>query len=58
VAFVKGGEEIRAASLEGIVRGYVLDPVALLDIAREKADRDLTDAECRPERPNGGLPVG
>jgi WD40 repeat protein/DNA-binding SARP family transcriptional activator len=45
VAFVNGGE-IRTASAEGIVRGYVLDPVALLEIAREKTDRDLTEGEC------------
>jgi WD40 repeat protein len=46
VAFVNGGAEIRAASLEGIVRGYVLDPIELLGIAREKAGREMTDEEC------------
>lgn len=34
VAWVNGAGEISAASAEGVVRGYVLDPVALLEIAR------------------------
>ena len=47
VAYVNGGAEIRSASLEGIVRGYVVDPVVLLDIARAEVGRELTDDECR-----------
>jgi hypothetical protein len=47
VAFVNDGDEIRAASLEGIVRGYVLDELELLEIAREEPDRDMTEEECQ-----------
>jgi WD40 repeat protein len=47
VAFVTDGDEIRAASLEGIVRGYVLDELELLEIAREEPDRDMTEEECQ-----------
>ena len=47
VAFVNGGEEIRTASAEGIVRGYVLDPIALLEIARGRVERDITEEECQ-----------
>ena len=47
VAFVNDGGEIRSASLEGIVRGYVLDPLELLGIARGESDRDMTEEECQ-----------
>jgi WD40 repeat protein len=47
VAFVNGGQEIRAASTEGIVRAYVLDPLELLEIAKNTVGRDMTDEECQ-----------
>lgn len=47
VAFVNGGTEIRAASAEGLVRGYVLDPGRLLEIARGQVERAMTDGECQ-----------
>jgi hypothetical protein len=33
-------------STEGTMRGYALDPVDLLDLARAETTRELTDAEC------------
>lgn len=46
VAFVNGGSQIRSASIEGIVRGYVLDPGELLEIVRLMLRREMTDQEC------------
>jgi WD40 repeat protein/DNA-binding SARP family transcriptional activator len=46
VAFVNGGSELRTASGEAIDRGYLLDPVALVELARGLVGRGLTDAEC------------
>lgn len=47
VVFVGDGSEVRVASGEGYVRGYVLDPTRLVDLARTAARRSLTDAECQ-----------
>lgn len=44
--FVNGGTELRVASA-GYIRGYVLDPEALLQIARNEVDRTMTEAECQ-----------
>jgi hypothetical protein len=46
VAFVNGGTELRVTSGEGINRGYALDPIDLLEIAKGLVSRSLTDAEC------------
>ncbi len=46
-AFVNGGAELRVASGEGVVRGYLLDPTELVELAREQVTRDLTEAECQ-----------
>jgi WD40 repeat protein len=46
VAFVNGGTELRVASGEGILRGYVLDPHDLVELARDQVTRTLTDEEC------------
>jgi WD40 repeat protein len=47
VAFVNGGAELRVASGEGIDRGYVIDPLRLVELARDRVTRGLTDAECQ-----------
>jgi WD40 repeat protein len=47
VAFVNGGAELLVASGEGTVRGYVIDPHDLVQIARDKVKRDLTEEECQ-----------
>jgi WD40 repeat protein len=46
VAFVNDGTELRVSSGEGILRGYVLDPLALVEIARSEVKSSLTEAEC------------
>lgn len=46
-AFVNGGTELRVASGEGIDRGYLLDPIDLVDLARSEAPGGLTEEECR-----------
>ena len=46
VAFVNDGTELRVASAEGINRGYALDPLDLLEIAKGLVSRSLTDDEC------------
>jgi WD40 repeat protein/DNA-binding SARP family transcriptional activator len=46
VAFVNGGDELLAVGAEGMVRGYTLDPLRLLDIARGVVDREMTEGEC------------
>jgi WD40 repeat protein/DNA-binding SARP family transcriptional activator len=46
VAFVNGGQEVRVAGGDGTDRGYVLDPLRLVALAREQVTRDLTAAEC------------
>jgi len=45
-AFVNGGDELRAIGAEGIVRGYALDPLDLLEIARSQVDERMTEEEC------------
>jgi WD40 repeat protein/serine/threonine protein kinase/DNA-binding SARP family transcriptional activator len=47
VAFVEDGRVLRTASGEAIDRGYLLDPVALVDLARGQVSRALTDEECQ-----------
>ena len=47
LVFVNDGNEIRVASGEGVERGYLLDPVDLVDLARQEIYRDLTEVECQ-----------
>jgi hypothetical protein len=47
VAFINGGTQLRVHSGEGVDRGYLLDPLDLVELARSEASRELTDAECR-----------
>jgi hypothetical protein len=46
LAFVNAGTELRVAGGVGIDRGYLLDPKALVDLARDETSRALTEAEC------------
>ncbi|HSM45880.1 MAG TPA: protein kinase, partial [Acidimicrobiia bacterium] len=46
VVFVNDGRELRAVSAEGVVRGYTLDSLELLEIARGKVERSPTEEEC------------
>ena len=46
VAFINDGSQIRVASTEGFDRGYLLDPLDLLELARSEVTRQLTDEEC------------
>lgn len=46
VAFVNDGTELLVNAGEGIRRGYVLDPVRLVEIAKERVGRDMTEEEC------------
>ena len=46
VAFTDEGSQLWVMSTEGTMRGYALDPVDLLDLARAETTRELTDAEC------------
>jgi WD40 repeat protein len=46
-AFVNGGDELRSVGAEGIVRGYALDPLDLLEIARSQVDERMTEEECQ-----------
>ena len=46
VAFVNGGTELRVAAGEGFDRGYLLDPIELVELARSKAPGGLTEDEC------------
>jgi hypothetical protein len=47
VVFTGGGSELLVASGEGVIRGYHLDPVDLVELAREKVSRELTEEECQ-----------
>ena len=47
VVFVNDGKELRVTSGEGVERGYLLDPVDLLELARQEVPQDLTEDECR-----------
>ena len=47
VAFVEDGTVLRVASGEGIDRRYLLDPLDLMELAKTKAGRQLTEAECQ-----------
>ncbi|MEA3511565.1 MAG: hypothetical protein U9R51_09035, partial [Actinomycetota bacterium] len=44
-AFVNGGTELRVASGEGVDRGYLLDPIALVDLARHEVPGGLSEDE-------------
>ena len=47
LAFSSGGTELLAASLDGVTRIYVLDLDTLVELARSRISRDLTDEECQ-----------
>jgi WD40 repeat protein len=47
VVFVNDGKEVRVASGEGVERGYLLDPVELVELAHQEVERDLTEEECQ-----------
>jgi hypothetical protein len=38
---------VRVASGEGVERGYLLDPVELVELAHQEVERDLTEEECQ-----------
>ena len=46
-AFVNDGTELRVASGEGVVRGYLVDPRQLVELALDQVTRELTEAECQ-----------
>jgi len=43
---VNDGTELRVAGGLGFDRGYLLDPVDMVELARSIAPEGLTDAEC------------
>ncbi|HSJ84407.1 MAG TPA: BTAD domain-containing putative transcriptional regulator [Acidimicrobiia bacterium] len=45
--FVNDGTELRVSSDEGLIRGYLLDPVDLVELARQEVSRGLTEDECQ-----------
>lgn len=47
VVFVNDGRELRVASGEGVERGYFLDPLDLVELARQEVGRELTEDECQ-----------
>jgi WD40 repeat protein/serine/threonine protein kinase len=47
VAFINGGAQLRVHSGEGVDRGYLLDSVDLVALARSEVSRELTEAECQ-----------
>jgi WD40 repeat protein len=47
VTFLQGGRVLHVASGEGVQRRYLLDPLELLDLARDMVGREITDEECR-----------
>jgi WD40 repeat protein len=46
VAFTDEGSQLWVMSIEGTMRGYALDPVDLLELARAETTRTLTNDEC------------
>lgn len=47
VSFVNDGTQLRVLGIGGFGRGYVLDPLDLVGIARDEKTRDLTEFECQ-----------
>jgi WD40 repeat protein len=47
VVFVNDGKELRVVSGEGVERGYLLDPLELVALARQEVGRDMTEEECQ-----------
>lgn len=47
VAFVNDGSELLVLATEGVLRRYLLDPVDMVELARDEVSRDLTEAECQ-----------
>ena len=47
VAFIDDGDQLLALATEGVLRRYLLDPVELVELARQEVSRDLTEEECR-----------
>jgi serine/threonine protein kinase/WD40 repeat protein len=45
--FVNDGTELRVSSDEGLIRGYLLDPGDLVELAQQEVSRDLTEEECQ-----------
>jgi WD40 repeat protein/serine/threonine protein kinase/two-component SAPR family response regulator len=46
VEFIEDGSQILVASGEGILRGYLLDPLDMVELARSEVSRELTEDEC------------
>lgn len=46
VIFVNAGTQLRVSSGEGAVRGYHVDPIDILELARGQVSRSLTSEEC------------
>jgi serine/threonine protein kinase/WD40 repeat protein/DNA-binding SARP family transcriptional activator len=47
VAFANDGSELLVLATEGVLRRYLLDPVELVELARQKVTRDFTEEECQ-----------
>ena len=47
IEFSPDGSMLASAGLDGLVRVWALDLDDLIDIARTKVTRELTDDECR-----------
>jgi WD40 repeat protein/DNA-binding SARP family transcriptional activator len=47
VSFNRDGSQLASVGVEGVVRIWALDLDELIDIARSRLTRQLTDAECR-----------
>ncbi len=57
VTFSPTGEQLASVSLDGTMRVWALDLSDLLEIARGRVTRDLTDAECRSYIGRGCAPA-
>lgn len=47
VAFLDEGDELLVLATEGILRRYLLVPRELVDLARDRVSRELTEDECQ-----------